>query len=78
MRKSDELACEHSCLNRANDDETIFVLLGRDPAAPVAVRAWIEERIRLGKNMPNDAKILGAHECIREMMLDHMEQIHER
>ncbi len=49
MLKRDELADPTSCLNRARDDEMTFVLLGRDAAAPAAIRAWAEERIRLGK-----------------------------
>ena len=50
MRKCDELVSDKSCLNKANDDEMLFVLLGRDPAAPAAIRAWVAERINLGKN----------------------------
>jgi hypothetical protein len=41
-------------MNRAKDDEMTFVLLGRDAAAPVAIRAWVTERIRLGKNSLED------------------------
>lgn len=52
MRKRDELTDPNSCINRAREDEWTFVLLGRDKAAPVAVRAWVEERIRLGKEHP--------------------------
>lgn len=52
-----------SCLNRAHSREMLFVLLARDPAAPVAIRAWIEERIRLGKNTPNDSQIREAQDC---------------
>jgi hypothetical protein len=60
MRKRDELADPRSCLNRAGPDEWLFVLLGRDPAAPAAVRAWIEARVRLGKNRPDDLQIIEA------------------
>jgi len=60
MRKRDELTDPRSCMSRARDDEWLFVLLGRDAAAPVAVRAWIEERIRLGKNKRDDPQILDA------------------
>jgi hypothetical protein len=52
---------------RARDDEMTFVLLGRDQAAPVAIRAWIAERIRLGKNRPDDAQVLEAEQCARTM-----------
>jgi hypothetical protein len=60
MRKFDELVDPQSCLNRAKPDEWLFVLLGRDAAAPAAVLFWIEERIRLGKNGPDDPQIVEA------------------
>ena len=68
MRKRDELTCLASCLNRARDDEWLFVLLGRDAAAPVAVRAWIEERIRLGKNTRDDPQISEAERWIESVI----------
>ncbi len=64
MRKRDELTDPSSCMSRAKADEWTFVLLGRDKAAPAAVRAWIEERIRLGKNARGDAQIIEAEEWI--------------
>ena len=60
MKKRDELTNPNSCMSRARDDEWTFVLLGRDLAAPAAVRAWIEERIRLGKNTSTDQQIAEA------------------
>jgi len=60
MRKKDELTSPSSCLNKAREDEWLFVLLGRDAAAPAAVRAWIEERVRLGKNTRTDPQIVEA------------------
>jgi hypothetical protein len=60
VRKRDELADPRRCLNKAKDDEWLFVLLGRDPAAPAAVRAWAAERVRLGKNLPADPQLLEA------------------
>jgi hypothetical protein len=67
MRKKDELSDPTSCLNKAHDNEWLFVLLGRDAAAPVAVRAWIEERIRLGKNKPDDEQIVEAMRWVNEV-----------
>jgi hypothetical protein len=64
MLKRDELAKPGSCWNRAKDDELTFVLLGRDAAAPAAIRAWIDERIRLGKNDAWDAQIRSAENDI--------------
>ncbi len=45
-----------SCWNKADSHEKLFVLLGRDRAMPVAIRAWAAERIRLGKNVAGDAQ----------------------
>jgi hypothetical protein len=71
MRKQKELSDPNSCMSRARDDEMTFVLLGRDKAAPVAIRAWIQERIRLGKNTPQDAQIAEAEGCATAMEWDH-------
>lgn len=60
MRKEAEVLHPHSCLNRAKAKEMIFVLLARDEAAPVAIKAWVAERIRLEKNKPSDKQILEA------------------
>lgn len=65
MRKVDELTNPNSCLSKARSDEWTFVLLGRDRAACIAVRAWIEERIRLGKNTADDPQIQEAEQWIR-------------
>ncbi len=67
MIKREELIDPSSCLNRARDDEMMFVLLGRDAAAPVAIRAWIKERIRLGKNNWSDNQITEAYICSARM-----------
>lgn len=67
MRKYLETSLANSCLNKATPNEMLFVLLARDPAAPVAIRAWIEERVRIGKNAPGDPQIREAKECILTM-----------
>lgn len=70
MRKRQELTDPNSCMSRAKDDEMTFVLLGRDLAATGAVRAWIKERIRLGKNEPGDPQIAEAEEWIVAVLED--------
>ena len=60
MRKREELSEPGSCLAKAEPDELIFVLLGRDAAAPEAIRAWAKARVDLGKNAPRDRQILDA------------------
>lgn len=42
MKKRDELANPNSCINRAEDDEPVFVLRAHDPAAPEIVREWAD------------------------------------
>ena len=70
MRKLKEVSDPASCLNRAREDEMVFVLIGRDAAAPVAIRAWAAERIRLGRNTDADAQIVEALACASEMDSD--------
>jgi hypothetical protein len=61
--KAAEKVDGQSCWNKAAFNEMTFILLGRDAAAPVAIRAWIVERIRLGKNQPGDHQIEEAERC---------------
>lgn len=73
MLKRDEVEFTGSCFNKAQDNERLFVLLARDPAAPVAIRAWIAERLRLGKNTAADEQICEALECADLMDLERVE-----
>lgn len=63
MRKKDELSKEHTCMQHAHPEEMVFVLLSRDVAAPAAIRAWVAERLRLGKNKEDDSQITEALAC---------------
>ena len=67
MRKKDELSKEHTCMQHAHLNEMTFVLLSRDAAAPIAIRAWVAERLRLGKNVEHDPQIAEALECAATM-----------
>lgn len=67
MRKREELSNPNSCMSKAKNGEMTFVLLGRDSAAPEAIRAWVRERIRLGKNVENDPQITEAIQCAETM-----------
>ena len=67
MIKRDEIEYSESCFNRTRDDERIFILLARDQAAPVAIRAWVKERIRIGKNAITDDQIIEALDCANRM-----------
>lgn len=67
MRKRDEILNRESCLSKAEIDEMIFVLLGRDAAAPHAIREWCKKRIELRKNSPFDPQIIEAIRCAEIM-----------
>jgi len=67
MRKKDELSLEHTCTQHAHPEEMLFVLLGRDPVAPIAIRAWVTERVLRGKNVYSDTQIVEAMECAATM-----------
>lgn len=73
MRKRDEIDHTESCFNKARDNERLFILLARDPAAPVAIRAWIAERVRLGKNTWGDSQIVEALGCADLMETERVE-----
>ena len=42
MIKSDEIGRPDSCLNKAGDDEPLFVLRANDPLAAATVEYWAE------------------------------------
>lgn len=63
MIKCIELSDPKSCLNKAEQNEMIFVLRAKDPAAAATVRAWIKERISMGLNEYTDPKIQDAENC---------------
>jgi hypothetical protein len=67
MLKRVELSDPNSCLNRARDDELLFVLLGRDLDTPDTIMEWIAKRIRRGKNKPGDAQIQEAFQIARTL-----------
>lgn len=69
MLKRLEATEPHSCWNNAGENEIVFVLLARDAAAPVAIKAWVEERLRLGKNKWGDPQITEALQSANEMAL---------
>ena len=75
MKKSDEIGNQSSCWNKANNDERMFVLLARDPAAPIAIRAWIAERIRIGKNVRCDPQMIEAEDQAQRMEAERLNAV---
>ena len=60
MRKTFEVSDPNSCLNRAQNNELIFVLISRDAAAASTIRYWCQLRILMGKNKQEDIQIQEA------------------
>lgn len=67
MLKCEETATPSSCLNKALDNERVFVLLARDAAAPLAIYGWVLHRVDTGLNKLSDPEIIEAMECARLM-----------
>lgn len=61
MIKRDELSNPASCLNKAGDDEPLFVLRAKDSEAPDAIADWINRRVAKGMNEHNDPKMKEAY-----------------
>lgn len=74
MKKINEMQKDDSCFNKANDDEFMFILLGRDKAAPYAIRCWASERIRLGNNKAEDEQIVNALILAQQIEKSHAEE----
>lgn len=51
MIKRDELGTQTSCLNRADDDEPLFVLRANDENAPAIVLEWMRCYVRSKGNV---------------------------
>lgn len=62
---------QFDCYANAEPDEPMFVLLGRDPCAPTAVRDWADHRellIDRGQKPESDrAMVKEARECAAAM-----------
>jgi len=70
MKMEHEIVNEDSCFNKARIDETVFILLGRDPSAAAAIREWAKDRIMRGKNKADDPQIVSALADANQMALE--------
>jgi hypothetical protein len=52
MRKLDEIEQPTSCLNKAAEDEPLFVLRAKDPNAPATVEEWARRAEESGAHEP--------------------------
>lgn len=57
----------NDCYAKAADDEPIFTLRAKDPAAPETIRAWVMIRVTNGQNEHDDEKITEALVCAEAM-----------
>lgn len=60
MLKSQEKAQNDSVWNKTKDNERLFILSENDVTAPMIIKTWVSERIKLGLNSPTDPVILDA------------------
>jgi len=58
---------DNDCYDKAELGEEYFVLLARDEAAPHAIRKWVDTRLMLGHNEPDDQQIQEALDCAVKM-----------
>jgi len=75
MLKCLELSDPHSCLNRANNGEKIFVLLARDESTPATIRFWVGDRLRRGKNTIADEQTLEALDLANAIESEQREKV---
>lgn len=52
------------CYHNAEPDEPMFILLARDPMAPILVRLWADLR---AQNAGNPSKVAEARACAESM-----------
>lgn len=65
MKKCNEIANPDSCLNRAEDDEPLFVIRAKDKVSASAVRTWAEWAQLTGSHEPE--KIQEARAIAEDM-----------
>lgn len=66
MHKHGIIVDPQSYWNRAQDNEPVFILIGRDALAPATINCWIEMRLASGKNTVDDKQIQDAIRCLDE------------
>lgn len=69
MTKIETISDPNSCLNKAKDDEPVFILLGRDMDAPMTIEKWCDFRVQSGKNKFEDEQIQDALNVSAQMRL---------
>lgn len=65
MKKLEELTTPDSCINRAENDEPVFVLRANDALAAACVDHWVN--MAIGTGIHEEYKLNEAHEIAQEM-----------
>jgi hypothetical protein len=60
------------CYDNAAPDEPMFVLLGRDPCAPLVIAFWAHMRVAMARNKPFDRQLEEAEEVAHAMAAWHI------
>ena len=55
---------QYDCYEKAHENEPMFVLLARDPLAPILVELWASFREHVAGN---PSKVAEARKCARDM-----------
>lgn len=64
METKRNLSSQFGCLHKALPGEPMFILLGRDPAAPTAIRRWLKYRRQLDGQDPD--QLAGAEQDAKD------------
>lgn len=63
---------EYDCYAKADDDEEMFILLSRDPLAPILVQLWASLREQASGN---PSKVLEARQVASRMIIQRSTKI---
>lgn len=74
MIKSQELADPTSCINKAAEDEPVFVLRASDITAPRVIEFWIDNAVAAGAKLPKAKRehAVAMIEAMREWPVRHL------
>jgi hypothetical protein len=62
---------KYDCFSKAEPDEPMFVLLGRDPCAPILIDTWCELRKRMGEDFEKLDEARACAEACEQWLGEH-------
>lgn len=66
------------CYAKAESDEPVFVLLGRDPDAPMLIRLWAAIRMRCGESSEKTVEAMRVANAMEDYRVDLMHKTRVR